>query len=314
MSAYPTLRAWSDQRARLVADALARASVVVLGRRNCLCGIRWRDDLIVTAAEAIGGAERAGVRFEGDEIGAEVIAVDPGTDVAVLRIAPAPPAASASTASASAGSAPAGGGAKADIRVGDAIALIGRTLRGPSATWGSVKLVGPAWNSRRGGKIDQRLELDVRFDEPQEGAAVIDMDGNLVAMAVPGPYRRVLGIPAETIESVVAKVEKYGHLPRPYIGVRLQSLWLDDETRVQLGRHGRSIAAVGGIDAGSPAAEAQVALGDLLLSLDGEPADGVTALAQRIASVNPGQTISLEVLRGGKPMEIRIQVGERPRH
>jgi S1-C subfamily serine protease len=304
MSAYPTLRAWSDERARLVADALARASVVVLGRRSSLCGIRWRDDLIVTAAETIGGAERAGVRFDGDEIGAEVIAVDPGTDVAVLRMAPA---ASAPTP------APANGGPKANLRVGDAIALVGRTLRGSSATWGSVKLVGPAWNSRRGGKIDQRLELDVRFDEPQEGAAVIDMDGNLVAMAVPGPYRRVLGIPVETIESVVAKVEKYGHLPRPYIGVRLQSLWLDDETRVQLGRRARAIAAVGGIDAGSPAAEAQIALGDLLLSLDGEPVDGVAALAQRIASVTPGQTISLEVLRGGKPMEIRIQVGERPR-
>jgi S1-C subfamily serine protease len=306
MSAYPTLRAWSDERARLVADALARASVVVLGRRSGLCGIRWRDDLIVTAAEAIGGAERAGVRFEGDEIAGEVIAVDPGTDVAVLRIAPVPAAAAAAPSLTN-------GGSKADLRVGDAIALVGRTLRGPSATWGSVKLVGPAWNSRRGGKIDRRLELDVRFDESQEGAAVIDMDGHLVAMAVPGPYRRVLGIPAETIESVVAKVEKYGHLPRPYIGVRLQSLWLDDETRAQLGRRARAIAAVGGIDAGSPAAEAQIALGDLLLSLDGEPADGVAALAQRIASVNPGQTISLEVLRGGKPMEIRIQVGERPR-
>ena len=308
MAAYPTLKQWSDERASLIGDALPKVVAIVLGRRRVLSGIRWRDSLIVTAAEAVGGAERVGVRFDGTDLEADVIATDLTTDIAVLRLA-SEIAAPGTVATPTAAIPP-----TTALRVGDAIAIVGCTLRGPSAIWGSVQLAGPAWNSRRGGRIGQRLEFDVGFDSSFEGGAVIGMDGAVVAMAVPGPYQQVLGIPAETVEAVVAKVEKVGHLPKPYIGVRLQPLWLDDHTREQLGRKSRGIAAVGGVDEGSPAAEAHIELGDLLLTLDGEPAESVNGLARRIANVTPGQSIALEVLRGGKPLVINVQVGERPRH
>jgi S1-C subfamily serine protease len=298
MSAKSLLKQYSEERAALVQNALPKAVAVILSRRRVLSGIHWGGDLVITAAEAIGGAEHVDIRLDGDELGAEVIATDLTTDVAILR------AAGGERLSAPA---PA-------LRVGETIAVVGRSLRGPTAIWGSVQLIGPAWNSRRGGRIDQRLELDVAFDPSFEGAAVIDMEGNIAAMAVPGPYDRVLGIPAATIETVVAKVEKFGHLPKPYIGIRLQPLWLDDATRTKLGRKSRGIAAVGGVDAGSPAAEAHIELGDLLLALNGEPAESVNGLAQRIASTNPGQTVALEVLRGGKPLTIQVQIAERPRH
>jgi S1-C subfamily serine protease len=329
MSAKSLLKQYSEERAALVQNALPRAVAVILGRRRVLSGIHWGGDLIITAAEAIGGAEHVDIRLDGDELGAEVIATDLTTDVAILR------AASGDTAGAptheSAASATQGNPAVTDdgaanaavkrvrspapaLRVGETIAVVGRSLRGPTAIWGSVQLAGPPWSSRRGGRIDQRLELNVAFDPSFEGAAVIDMEGNIAAMAVPGPYDRVLGIPAATIETVVAKVEQFGHLPKPYIGIRLQPLWLDDATRTKLGRKSRGIAAVGGVDAGSPAAEAHIELGDLLLALNGEPAESVNGLAQRIASTNPGQTVALEVLRGGKPLTIQVQIAERPRH
>jgi S1-C subfamily serine protease len=139
------------------------------------------------------------------------------------------------------------------------------------------------------------------------------MNGAVAAMAVPGPFRRVIGIPAETIEQVVTKVERYGHLPNPYIGVRLQPLWLDEATRSQLGRTAGGIAVVGGVDVGSPAAAAHVELGDLLLGVDGQPVESAGALARQIAGATPGQIIALEILRGGKPLALNVQVGERPR-
>jgi len=319
------LQQYSDERAALVQNAVPRAAAIIVGRRRVLSGIRWRDDLIITAAEAIGGIEQADVRLEGDELSPDVVATDLTTDIAVLRInstvGAAPGAGANSTSNAAAGSSAANAGVPADsmpapslLRIGETIAVVGRTLRGPAAIWGSVQLAGPAWSSRRGGKIDQRIELDVGFDASFEGAAVIDTSGNIVAMAVPGPYHRVLGIPTTTVESVVAKVDQFGHLPKPYIGIRLQPLWLDDTTRTKLGRKSRSIAAVGGIDAGSPAEQAHIELGDLLLTLDGQPAESVNDMARRIASASPGQTIALEVLRGGQPLTIHVQIGERPRH
>jgi S1-C subfamily serine protease len=339
MAGNSLLKQYSDERAALVQSAVSKAVVVNLGRRRVLSGIRWRDDLIVTAAEAIGGAEQVDVRLEGDEREAQVVAADLTTDIAILRVGDAADVAVGSVTAAVAtsggvaaheasGTSTAGtlrtGDAVAGavlvpeptrlLRVGETIAVVGRTQRGPAAIWGTVQLAGPAWNSRRGGKIDQRIELDVSFEPAFEGAAVIDTGGNLVAMAVPGPYHRVLGIPVTTIETVVAKVDQFGHLPKPYIGIRLQPLWLDDDTRTRLGRKSRGIAAVGGVDAGSPADQAHIELGDLVLTLDGEPAESVNGMARRIAGTTPGQKIALEVLRGGKPLTINVRIGERPRH
>jgi S1-C subfamily serine protease len=324
MSADSFLKRYSDERAALVQSVLSAAVAIIVGRRRALSGIRWSRDLIVTAAEAIGGAEHVDVRLEGDELGAKVVATDLTTDVAILRLDmsdaafatnlpaadPGEPAASPEAS----GSVPGGSSGTTGLRVGEPILVVGRNPRGPAAIWGSVQLAGPAWSSRRGGRIDQRLELDLAFDPSFEGGAVVDMSGRLAAMAVPGPYHRILGIPTATIESVVAKVNQFGRLPKPYIGIRLQPLWLDDDTRTRLGRKSRGIAAVGGVDAGSPAAEAHIELGDLLLTVDGETAETVNGLARRIASVDPGQTISLEVLRGGKPLTITVKVGERPHH
>jgi len=308
MAANSLLQQYSDERAALVQNAVSKAAAIVLGRRRVLSGIRWRDDLIVTAAEAIGGAERVDIRLDADDLEAQVIATDLTTDIALLRVNSNPANTTANATSGTPRPAP------SLLRVGETIAVVGRTLRGPTAIWGTIQLAGPAWSSRRGGKIDQRIELDVGFDPSFEGAAVIDTSGNIVAMAVPGPYHRVLGIPTATIETVVAKVDQFGHLPKPYIGIRLQPLWLDDETRSRLGRKTRTIAAVGGVDAGSPAENAHIELGDLLLTLDGHAADSVNDMARRIASATPGQTITLEVLRGGKPLTVTVQIGERPRH
>jgi S1-C subfamily serine protease len=296
MATYSNLKQLSDERAALVQDITPRVGAVAFGRR-LFSGIRWRNDLMVTAAEALSGADRVDVRLEQSTASAQVLATDLGTDIAVLRVPDLPPAV--------------GGFSAQTLRVGETVAVVGSDKHGPSAIWGSVRFAGPAWTSRRGGTIGQRLEIDVRFDPTFEGAAVVDMNGTIAAMAVPGPFRRVLAIPAETIERVVALVEKHGHLPQPYIGVQLQSLWIDDATRSQLGRTARTIAAVSGVDPGSPAAAAQIKLGDLLLTADGAPADS-RALSQRIAGLTPGQEIELEVLRAGQSHRIRIQVGERP--
>lgn len=298
MATHPTLKQWSSERASLLAGVLPRVGLVLANKRRTLSALRWRGDLVVTAAEAIAEAERVVVQFEGGDVDTEVLAVDLSTDVAVLRV-------------------PASGPFQHEIptatpRLGDAIAIVGREPRGAAAVWGSIRLVGPAWRSRRGGEIAQRIELDAHFDLSLEGGAVLDMEGAVIAMAVPGPYYRVLGIPAATIDQVVTRVERHGHLPRPYIGIRLQALWLDEPTRTQLGRSARRIPVVSGVDVGSPAAEAHLELGDLLLRVDGQPIDSTDTLIQRLTAAGPGNSVALEILRAGKPVIVNVPVGERP--
>ena len=294
-----SLAIWSDARARLVSAVEPSVASIVIGRNRHLSGIAWGKEYVLTAAEPVAGADRAVVSFGEAQTAAEVVATDLTTDVAVLRVpGHNAPALTPSALSCGAGS---------------IVALVGRGARGPSAAWGGVALAGPAWRSRRGGTLARRLEFDVRFAQGLEGAAAVDVAGGLVAMAVSGAGGRVLGIPAETLERVLTLVDQHGHVPQPYLGLRLQPLWLDEAAATRIGGGAAGTAVIAGIDPNSPAAGADVALGDLLLGIDGQRLTGIAAVAAHLAGASLGATLTLDVLRGGTPHTAAIRVGERPR-
>jgi S1-C subfamily serine protease len=294
-----SLASWSDARARVVSGVEPSIASIAVGRHRYLSGIAWAKEYVLTAAEPIAGADRAVVSFGEAQTTAEVVATDLTTDIAVLRVP-------GHTAPALKPSALAHG-------AGSIVALVGRGARGPCAAWGGVALAGPAWRSRRGGSLARRLEFDVRFTPGLEGAAAVDAAGGLIAMTVSGAGGKVLGIPAETLERVLTLVDKHGHIPQPYLGLRLQPLWLDDAAASKFGGGASGTAVIAGIDPSSPAAAADVALGDLVLGIDGQRLTGISAVAAHLAGASPGATLTLDVLRAGTAHAAAISVGERPR-
>jgi S1-C subfamily serine protease len=294
-----SLASWSDARARVVSSVEPSIASIAIGRSRYLSGIAWDKEYVLTAAEPIAGADTASVNFGAAQSTAEVVATDLTTDVAVLRVP-------GHTAPALKPSARAQG-------AGSIVALVGRGARGPCAAWGGIALAGPAWRSRRGGALARRLEFDVRFTQGLEGAAAVDAAGGLIAMAVSGAGGRVLGIPSETLQRVLTLVDQHGHVPQPYLGLRLQPLWLDEAAASSFGGGASGTAVIAGIDPNSPAAGADVALGDLLLGIDGQRLTGIPAVAAHLASAAPGATLTLDVLRAGTPRSAEIRVGERPR-
>ncbi|HWW22165.1 MAG TPA: S1C family serine protease [Steroidobacteraceae bacterium] len=297
MSQISVLQEWSQARSSLSASLAPRAVSIVCGKHRAISGFHWRPDLIVTAAEALGGDEEVGVLSAAGEQRARVLACDLTTDVAVLQVP-----GSAEPASASVSSTP--------LQAGAGVVFVGRSRGGPLVSFGSVRLAGPAWSSRRGGTIDQRLEFEGQLDVRFEGALVADFAGAAQAMLVAGPRGSLLGIPSATIERIASVVEQRGYLPRPYLGLRLQHLWLDEATRTRWGRARRTVAAVAGVESGSPAERAGLAPGDLIEALDGAPVADIEALAARLAGASPGRTLALLRRRGGQTESIAIEVGE----
>jgi S1-C subfamily serine protease len=292
-----------------VARLLRRAVSIRVARGRTVSGIVWRDRYIVTAAEAAAGAEKVRVRsFDaagGDgppESAGDVLAIDLTTDVAVVALAEPLGA-----------SQPQPLEVRKELRLGERVAVVACDARGPLATWGTVLATGPAWRSRRGGDIAQRLELDVIADRRLEGALIADGSGGAAAMLVSGP-RGWLGIPAVTIERVLGTVEKFGHLPRPYLGLRLQNLWLEPTAAARFGRSSARVAVIAGVEPDSPAASAHLEPGDLIDTIDGREADGVDDLTRALASAAPGTTLALGVRRGGESQSRSVTAAERPPH
>jgi S1-C subfamily serine protease len=297
MNTPTVLQQWSRDRLDLVTALAPRTLMIAPGKQRSLSGMRWRPELVVTAAQALEGSDEALVISDRAEIRASVIACDLATDVAVLRIDAdqlSDPAIADDAA----------------LQAGAGVVIVGRSRRGPLVGFGTVRAAGPAWHSRRGGAIAQRLEFDAALDARFEGALVADLAGIPRAMLVPGPRGSLLGIPAATIERIVAQVHQHGYLPRPYLGLRLQALWLDEATRTRWGRTTRSVAAVAGVEPGSPAETCGIAPGDLLEGIDGTTVDGVEAIAARIAQSTPGSVLSLRVRRGGQPVTVEVKIAE----
>lgn len=298
--AHDVLRQISTARAQRIASIAPRVQALRLSSRHSISAIHWRDHFLVTASDALRGADPIPVTSLDGEHRADLVGVDPNVDVAVLKLDEATPSAPALPT--------------ADPDVGASMAVVGRTMDGVLAAWGGVKLNGDAWTSQRGGRIDRRIELDVSLERRLEGALVVDAGGGAVGMAVPGPRGRVLCIPAVTIERVVTAIETHGRVPQPFIGICVQPLWIDPATAraVELPSDMQWVSVVSAIESGSPAAVAGLQIGDWLLTADGSTLSRPRVLPSIVAGKRPGEALDLTVRRGVLRQAITIQVDERP--
>jgi S1-C subfamily serine protease len=145
------------------------------------------------------------------------------------------------------------------------------------------------------------MELDVRLSHSQQGGLVLDAAGSAIGMAVLGP-RRVLVIPAATIDRVASRLETHGRIARGYLGVGLQPVRLDDGVG----------AMVMNVDSAGPAAAAGMRQGDVITALNGQKLAGVRALARGLGPDSVGTVIKVAALRAGEPVAFELTVGERP--
>jgi S1-C subfamily serine protease len=282
------LQSYSDALCGLVTHA-APGVVTIQSHRFRASGIVWRPGLIVTADEALPDeAEITVTLSSGETVPATIAGRDPTTDIALLRVdrtnlQPAP----LSPCNATAGAL--------------AIVVAGHD-GGATAALGVVALAGPAWRSLRGGEIEQRLELDVALRRSAEGGLVLDAAGRGIGMAVFGPRRRVLVIPAATIDRVATRLQSHGRINRGYLGLGLHPV------RLTTGGAGVMVMS---IDAKGPAVAADVRQGDVIVACNGQAIRGIQSLLASLGPDSPGTTVTLSVLRGGAPVEKTLTVGER---
>jgi S1-C subfamily serine protease len=294
------LMAFSDHVALLVERASASIVAVHGGGRWSSSGIQWRPGVIVTAEEVLERDDELTVTLPGGrKVAASLAGRDPSTDVAALRIeAHSLPTA----ATADAGS----------LRPGHMILAVGSFEGAPAASFGLVGFVGSTWQSLRGGTIDSLLRLDLALDARAEGGAVVDSRGRVVGMAVSGPRRRVLAIPTATIDRAVDQLLAKGYVAQGYFGAGLQHVRLARRRNgAQPPEREHGILIVN-IDPDGPAARAGLVVGDIVTAWNAQPLARVRDVMRHLGPDSVGNTIDLQLLRGGTPKNVKIVIGERP--
>ncbi|MEJ2211684.1 MAG: trypsin-like peptidase domain-containing protein, partial [Anaerolineae bacterium] len=284
-----------------VVEAAERVVVRVEGRRRLAAsGIVWSDHgVIVTAHHVVQHDGEVGVSLSGGEsMAARLVGRDPTTDLAVLRVEakglraadPAP---------------------DEDLRVGHLVLALGRPGRTVQATHGIISALGESWRTPAGGQVERYVQTDVVMYPGFSGGPLVDVEGRVIGLNTSALLRGVsLALPAQTLGRVVETLLAHGRMRRGYLGVTAQPVRLPQAAVEQLGQEtGLLLAAV---NAGSPAEEAGLALGDTLVSLDGQPLRHMDDLVALLGAERIDQGLSVRFLRGGQIQEATVVVGARP--
>ena len=265
------------------------------------------DGIILTANHVVHEATDIRVLLTDDrEYEAEVVGVDPPTDLAVLRIKadeslPATPIASDD-----------------DCRVGDWVLALGnpfgRNLRG-TVTAGIVSAKG---RSDIGlASYEDFIQTDAAINPGNSGGPLVNLDGELIGINTAiasrsGGYQGVgFAIPANMARMVMDNILAKGRVERGWLGVVIMTM--DRRTRMAFGMDPDETGGVliQEVQDDSPADRGGMRDGDVILAMDGTPIADNHDLRFRVAATPPDEEVEFLILRDGDEKRLKFNVGER---
>lgn len=292
------LGSFSNQLADAV-EKIGVALVQVNGRqRQSASGVVFGQNLVLTADHVLEREDDLTVEtHDGRKLAAQFVGRDPATDLAVLRVA------DLNLAPATAASAPA--------RVGQILLAVGRPSSGGSmASVGVVSAVGGPVRSRRGTMLERYIQTDATPYPGFSGGAMIDAQGAVIGITTTGLASGVaVGIPADLAWRVADTLSNQGHVKRGFLGISSQPVPIPAAQRA--GRSQERGLLVVQVEDGSPAQQAGLLVGDILVAFDGQTITDTDELQSLLAGDRVGKTAAAEVIRGGALATVQVTVGQR---
>jgi S1-C subfamily serine protease len=292
MTDFATLSASIAETARAGAGAVAALD---WGGRHHISGVLWRPGVLVTSAQSLPESDGyTAILPGGAHAPATLAGRDPATNIAVLTLEAAAPTLPTAEASG----------------VGELVLALGSDGAGEiTARMGAIEVLGPAWESQRGGKIDRLIRLGVRLGPAAEGGPVLSAAGGLLGMSTFGPRSDVLVIPAATIGRALDQLLQEGRIARGWLGVGLHPVALPREIAEREGVAGGLMVV--NLAEGGPAAAALLP-GDILLELEGAAVTTSRGVAAALGPETIGRTVALKVLRAGAVTMPSVTIAARP--
>jgi S1-C subfamily serine protease len=280
-----------------VVETVSPAVVQVRARGRAASGLVYGADLVLTTGRVIGRDEHPDVRLaDGRLLNADVVGWDPASRLALLR-APGldlPPL--------SPGALP---------RVGNLALALGRSLSNAiTVTAGLVSVIGGPLRTGPRREIAQVIRTSAPMHDGFAGGALVGADGALLGIATSAAIRGLgVVIPADIAWAAAAEIVKRGDLKRGYVGIAAQPVSIPEKQRAA--GAGAEALLVVAIKDGSPAAQAGLLVGDVLVSLDGVALASPEDLLDLLVGDRVGRPVALRVLRGGSLVDVNVTVAER---
>jgi serine protease Do len=269
------------------------------------------DGYILTNNHVVAGASKVTVRlYDKREFEAHVVGTDPQTDVAVIKI--------------SATELPTVAFGNSDsTRIGEWVLAIGNPLGEAFAftvTAGIVSAKGRLLQGLQESRysIQDFIQTDAAINPGNSGGPLVNIRGQVIginsAIASGTGYYAGYGfaIPINLVRTVMTQLVASGHVERAVMGVGIKDATEVDAEAVGL-KEIRGVVVESYTGDTSPAKRAGIELGDVIVSLDGQPVDYVAQLQQLVGFKKPGETVQVTVLRpGGARKTYAVRLAAQP--
>jgi S1-C subfamily serine protease len=267
-------------------------------KRYPASGIAFAQDLILTADHVVTKEDIKVGLPDGRTINATLAGRDPGSDLAVLKLAEK--ALSAAKTS-------------DDVKVGQLVLALGRPgSAGMQASWGIVTAISGPTRTFRGGMLDEYLQTETTPYPGFSGGPLVNTEGAVLGLNTSGLTRgSSLTIPVKVAWRIAEALAKHGSVKRGYLGVRTQPVEIPEAGRSALKREQGHGLLVSWLDEGGPAQAGGLLVGDILVAISGQPVGDPDDLFAALNSETVGKAIAVEVLRGGRPETLQVTVAER---
>jgi 2-alkenal reductase len=268
------------------------------------------DGYIVTNDHVVEGGTRFIVRFYNDvDAVAQVVGVDPDSDLAILRVEEM-----------AEGVRPLELGDSNNVRVGDSVVAIGNPFGlGTSMSYGIVSAVGRTIPGLTNFNIPQAIQTDAAINPGNSGGPLINMNGEVIGVnaqirtgaAGGGNIGIGFAIPVNIVRQIAPALVEQGFYRWAYLGVSSPAdspgtLLPEQQQRAARG------AYIGAVVPGGPADQAGLREGDVIVAANGQQISNFDTLLGLIAYSQPGDQMSLTIQRGDQQQEVTVTLGERP--
>ncbi len=265
------------------------------------------DGYIATNFHVVDGAEEITVTLpSGEALEAEVVGQDPQTDIALLRV-------DAASADLDAALPEVRFGDSDGTRIGDWVLAIGNPFGlGGTATAGIVSARGRDIAS---GPYDDYLQIDAPINSGNSGGPVFNAAGEVIGIntAIFSPNGGNIGIgfaiPSNQAELVLAQLRSDGTVTRGWLGVQIQDV--DESIAEVFGLDAADGALVAEVVAGSPAADAGLEVGDVVVAVDEREIGSSRDLARAVGLHDAGEDVELSLIRDGRERTVDVELGRR---
>jgi serine protease Do len=258
------------------------------------------DGLILTNNHVVEKADEIKIKtLDGNEYDANVVGRDPKTDIALIQIKvkeklPKPAKLGDSEA----------------IRVGDWVIAVGNPFGlGNTVTAGIISAKGRVIGA---GQYDDFLQTDAAINPGNSGGPLFNMNGEVVGIntAIVAQGQGIgFATPINMAKDILEQL-KTGKVIRGWLGIMIQDI--TPELAESFGTTVTKGVIVADVVADSPAEKGGLKRGDIVETLNGKPVENANQLSRSVAAIAPESKATIEVIRDGKPVTIKLTIGTMP--